>query len=122
MGLFSRRDRQQLRGLFGEDESGAVRGQRLTETAYVVAGQRRVVIYAAGREVHIWVPGIDPDEVNETLKAWLDVGDDEQDPNDDLSSRYANFYEEGRVLFTFRRSWVSGYHIPLMPHEEMKNQ
>lgn len=120
MSLFKARGRQQVRGLFGEDEEGSIRGQRLTETEYVVAGQRRVVIYAAGHEVSIWVPGTDPDDVNETLKVWLTRGDDDQDPDDDLSTRYANFAVEGRVLFTFRRSWVSGYHIPLMRHEEMK--
>lgn len=120
MALFGSRERQQARGLFGEDEEGSIRGQRLTETRYIVAGQRRVVIYAAGREVHIWVPGTDPDEVNNTLKAWLVRGDDDQALDDDLSTRYADFAEEGRVLFTFRRSWVSGYHIPLMRHEEMK--
>lgn len=79
---------------------------------------RRVMLYALGTGMHIWVPGTDLNEVNETVKAWLDRGDDDQEPDDDLSSRVVMM--EGReVLATFRRSWVSGYIIPLRPGDEI---
>lgn len=78
---------------------------------------RKVNVYALGTVMSIWVPGTNLIEVNETMKTWLEVGDDDQDASDDLSSRIV--MQEGReVLATFRRSWVSGFIIPLKPGDE----
>lgn len=85
----------------------------------VLPGWRRVTLYVAGEEFGMWFVGDDIDEVNETVKAWLGRGDDDQDEDDDLSTRVASF-PQGDYLFTFRRSWVAGYRISISPQEKAR--
>lgn len=90
-------------------ESGEIAYQRAVDERQV-DGHRKVTLYALGRELGIWVPGTDINEVNETVKAWLQHGDDDQDDDDDFSSRVVDSQGQWKLM-TFRRSWIAGYSI-----------
>jgi len=99
-------------------ESAEIAAQRRRGDALVDerTHMRKVTVYAAGHNVGMWFPGTDLWEVNKVVKAWIEVGDDDDGPGEEFSSRIVEI--EGReVLLSFRRSWVAGYHIPLRSGE-----
>lgn len=102
---------------YEEVEMPGIRAARVTGAdEQARPGWRKVTLYVSGEEFGMWFPGDSIAEVNEVVKAWLIRGDDDQDLDDDISSRIASF-PAGDVLFSFRRSWVSGYKISIQPGE-----